>query len=385
MKRRILFVSTISSTVTAFLIPFAKYFRETGWIVDVLARNVTKQEGCQTVFDNLWDIKWSRNPFDIKNFINPPKFIQDLICNEKYDIIHVHTPVASFVTRYALRNFKDKDKPVIIYTAHGFHFHKHGSLLKNKLFLNLEKIAGKWMDYLIVINREDEEAAKKYKICPPSKIRYIPGIGIDTKLYDPSKISVENISQIRNELKLGSNDILFLMISEFNPGKRHRDLIKAFSNIMSPNVHLALAGIGSMQNKIMELVKKLRIDNRVHFLGFRNDIPVLIRASRATILPSEREGLPRSIMESLSLEVPVIGSNIRGIQELLEGNCGLLINTGNIDCLTNAMRWIIDHESETKEMGKNGRIKMQGLYKLSNILKAHEELYTEAVGRKIKR
>ena len=65
-----------------------------------------------------------------------------------------------------------------------------------------------------------------------------------------------------------------------------------------------------------KLARALGVADRVHFLGHRPDIPALVRASVAVLLPSEREGLPRSVMEALSLGVPVVGTRIRGIVRL---------------------------------------------------------------------
>ncbi|MEY3867404.1 MAG: glycosyltransferase family 4 protein [Microcoleaceae cyanobacterium] len=376
--KRLLQITTVAGTLRAFLLPFAHYFRAQGWQVDAMAQGVSTSPECLQAFEKVWEIEWSRNPLNPKNFIAAPEVIKQVMDQGKYDIVHVHTPVAAFVSRYALNNFRKQGKCKVIYTAHGFHFHPQGQPLKNAIFLTLEKLAGAWTDYLVVINREDELAAKRHHLLPEDRIRYMPGIGVDLNYYNPNAVSVSEVARVRQELGITQENSLFLSVAEFIPRKRHRDVLKAFAKLSRLNVHLAFAGRGPLLEEMQQLASSLRIQNQVHFLGRREDIPTLTRASAATILVSQQEGLPRSLMESLSLEIPAIGTQIRGIEELLEGGCGLLIEVGDIKGLSEAMAWVIDHCEEAKTMGKGGRERMAD-YDLRSIVKLHEELYAEAL------
>jgi glycosyltransferase involved in cell wall biosynthesis len=104
-----------------------------------------------------------------------------------------------------------------------------------------------------------------------------------------------------------------------------------------------------------------------------------MRACIATILPSEQEGLPRSVMESLSLEVPVIGSDIRGTHGLLQDGCGLLFDLGDTTALSDAMAWFADHKVEAAAMGQRGRTQMVDVYAQRHIVALHYSLYLEAL------
>lgn len=322
-----LFIATVPETISGFLLPFAEHFRSLGWRVDGMAQGISDFSECQQGFDRLWDVEWSRNPLDPKNLLVAAPRIQELIAAGQYDIVHVHTPIAAFVTRFALKN-KHKQNELsqtsVIYTAHGFHFHQGGNPLKNLIFLTLEKLAGKWTDYLITINHEDETAAKKHQILPQDRIYYTPGIGVDTSIYNSSNVTTPEIAKVRQELRLKEEDTLFLCIAEFTANKRHRYILQALRKLNNTNVHIAFAGDGLLRAEIEKLGTELGLQNQLHFLGFRSDIPVLIRTATAVLLTSKREGLPRSIMEALCLETPVIGTNIRGIRDLLDEGCGLL-------------------------------------------------------------
>lgn len=374
----LLIITTIPSTLCAFLLPFAYHFRAQGWQVDALAQEVSSNAECLEAFDHVWDVEWSRNPLDPLNLLVAPRKIRKVMAHQEYDIVHVHTPVAAFVTRYALSGFQEQSRPRVIYTAHGFHFYRGGALSKNATFLTLEKLAGRWTDYLVVINPEDEEAAKRYRIVPAERVRYMPGIGVDIEHYSPHAVPEAEVARVRQELGLGSGTSLLSSVAEFIPRKRPWDTLRAFARLAWPQVHLAFAGTGPLLGEMERLAAELGVQNRVHFLGRCQDIPTLMRSSVATLLPSAQEGLPRSVMESLCLEIPVIATEIRGTRDLLQGGCGLLVKVGDVEGLAQAIAWVLEHPEATRLMAERGRERMRD-YDLRRILKLHEALYAEAM------
>lgn len=376
---RALMVATTSATLRAFLIPFGMHFRTQGWTVDAMAANATTNESCIPAFDHLWDMTWSRNPLDPRNLIGTPGQLKALVEREKYDIVHVHTPVASFVTRYALRGLRANQKVRVIYTAHGFHFHENGSRLKNAIYANLEKLAGRWTDYLVVINREDEAAARKYRLVAENHLIYMPGIGVDASVYSRAPMTEAEIAQLRAEIGLKPGQRILLMIAEFIPRKRHVDLLNAFAQVTNPEVHVVFAGDGPLMDEMRQLAATLGIADRIHMLGLRSDIPKLISISEAVILPSVQEGRPRSVLEAMSIGVPVVATDIRGVRDMIDENCGLLVPVLDPDALAKALNWIVDHPQEAQAMGQRGREKVLAEYDLQHIIALHESLYARAL------
>ncbi|BAY30335.1 putative group 1 glycosyl transferase [Nostoc carneum NIES-2107] len=378
--KSLLIIAAIPETINSFLLPFAYHFRAKGWRVDAMAQGVSASTECLAAFDRIWDVDLARSPLDPRNLLIAPQQIREVIAQEKYDIVHVHMAVAAFVTRYALKDARKQGIPKMIYTSHGLNFYRGGKPLDNAIFLTLEKLAGRWTDYLVVMNYEDEEAAKQYHIVPPERVRYMPGIGVDLQQFNVNAVASDAILQVRQEMGLTAETQLLLCIAEFIPRKRHQDLLRAFAKVAKPNSCLALAGDGPLKAQMQQLAAELGILDRVRFLGFRRDIANLIGSAIATILVSEQEGLPRSIMESLCMQVPVIGSDIRGIRDLLEGGCGLLVQLGDIAELANAIAYILDHPQEAKAMGKRGW-EIMANYDLQHILQLHESLYAEALNQ----
>jgi len=379
----LLSVTTVPQTHSGFLLPYAHHFRALGWRVDGLAAGLSACEPCIEAYDHVYDIEWSRNPFDPRNLTRAAARVRQIVQEGGYDIVHVHTPVASFVSRYALRPMHKKGQLQVIYTAHGFHFHRDGHPLKNLAFLGLEKLAGGWTDYLVVINREDEEDARKHKIVDPERIRYMPGIGIDLSQYNPERILPTTIQQLRQALEVDTDQVLFSMIAAFEPRKRHCDALDALAALHDPGVVLAFAGVGPLQAAMVAKAKDLGVAHQVRFLGFREDIPTIIAASRATLLPSEREGLPRSVMESMALGTPVIATDAKGNRDLLEEDVGILVPIGDHQAMARAMRYLLEHPNEARAMGERARQHIRA-FDLQRIIEMHEALYEEALHHQTK-
>ena len=372
---KLLVVTTVPITIRSFLLPFIKHFRNLGWQVDGMAQGISEDADCVRECDRVYDIQWSRNVLDPRNLLAGISRVREVVTAGNYDLVHVHTPIAAFVTRYAL---KDNQHTKVIYTAHGFHFYQGGGAIKNTIFFNLEKLAGNWTDYLIVINKEDEAAAINNNFLPDERIYYTRGIGVDTDYYASRKVEPKAIAQVRESLHLSEEDTLLLSIAEFTPRKRHPDLLNALAKVANPNIHLALAGEGKTKPEMEQLAKQLGIDKQVHFLGYRNDIPTLIQAANAVLLVSQQEGLPRSIMEAMCLNTPVIGSNIRGTQDLLEDGCGLLVELGNTDALAKAMMRVAEDPESLSAMAEKAKVKMKD-YDLTQIIQQYTDIYSLAL------
>ncbi|MHB8705191.1 MAG: glycosyltransferase family 4 protein [Coriobacteriia bacterium] len=371
----LLIVTTVPSTIESFLLPYAEHFRSRGWRVDALAADATSSEACVQGFDNVFDASWSRNPLSLRGLREIVR-VRRLLAEQGYDIVHVHTPVAAFLTRMAAAPLRRRGLRVV-YTAHGFHFSQAEPWYRNAIYLTLERLAGRWTDRLVVINGEDYEAARRYGIVPDAWLVHMHGIGVDTAHYDKERIPGPAVDKIREELGLCGDDVLFLVVAEFNANKRQRQVVDAFAALGTASAVLAFAGEGRLRDSIESHARATGARGRIRFLGQRGDVPVLLAASAATVLASRREGLPRASMESLSMCVPVIGADIRGIRDLLDDGCGLLVPSGDRDALTRAMGWVIEHPEEASDMGARGRLKMLGAYTISAVLSAHDTLYAD--------
>ena len=379
--KRLLIAATIAPTVAGFLLPFADHFRQLGWRVDAAASGITNNDRARDAFDNVFDLDWTRSPTDLANYTKASSALRELVAREGYDLVHLHTPIASFAGRFGLRKLRRRGRVAVVYTAHGFHFHEHGSPLRNRVFRSAEKLAGRWTDHLVTINQYDYEQASRSRFVAADDLSLIPGIGIDTAEWDPARISAEETGRVRTELGISQDEQLILLIASHEPEKHHDLALRAFARVRGETAHLAFAGEGPLMEQNRQLANELGVGKRVHFLGNRNDIPALIRASAMTLSTSRREGMSRSVMESLSLAVPAVGSRIRGVHDLIgEDECGIAVEVGDVAGFANAMQRLCDSADLREQMGAAGRRRIAA-YDLATVLDAYAAVYEKALER----
>jgi glycosyltransferase involved in cell wall biosynthesis len=371
----LLHVATVPAAIRNFFIPYADHFRQRGWTVLAAARDCLGVEPIEQAFDGTYDVPFSRSIFDPSNVVRALPAVQRLLDATRPDLVHVHTPIASFVTRLAVRRIPPTIRPAIAYTAHGFHFHAAGNPVFNRVFETAERIGGRWTDRLIVINDEDERAALRLRIVPRQRLIRMPGVGIDTSVYARSRVEPEQIALLRQTIGIASQAPLFTSVAELHPNKRHERTIEALSRMTHPGTHLAIAGDGEMRGQLESAARRFGVWERVHFLGFVGDIRPLVATSTAVVLSSEREGLARTLMEALSLEVPVIASDARGNAELVGADGGFIVPNGEPEGLARAMDRLVAEPELAGTMGRRGRSRMVDHYSQEAVIAMHEAMY----------
>lgn len=370
----LLIVATVSSTVAAFLAPYADHFRSRGWRVDVAANGATSDPRLLASFDHAHELPLSRSLRDVRGLERARRAMQRVL-EIPPDIVHVHTPIASFMTRYVVGRMPVERRPMVAYTAHGFHFHEGGHMVANALFLTAERIAARWTDRLIVISDEDEKAARRHRIVARRRLVRHPGIGLDTRFYAASAVDADTPARVREQLGITVDAPVYAVVGELNRNKRQVDAIAALSVMRNRDTHLLLAGGGPERPVLESQARDAGVEDRVHFLGVIDDVRPVVRAATALLLLSRREGLARSVMEALALEVPVIASTARGNRELLAEDSGIVFETSDVQGLARAMDWMIDHPDERRRMGGRGRARMVERYDIRLLIRMHEELY----------
>lgn len=298
-------ITTTYTTYNQFLRPVAKELSSRGYEVTVLCRNVEGNEEPNTAI-KIQDISFSRRLFKLSNL---RALIQiKLYFKTKRGIINVHTPIASAITRIALMG----SNIPIIYTAHGFHFHRDQNSMSNRIYFLVERFLSKYTNKLITINRQDYDVATR--LLKAKSTDYLPGIGFNSNVLNRR----QNNSKIRNELNIKEDEIVILSIGELNKNKNHKLVIDFFiENKDLSAIRYLICGVGPLQTKLKQLVHESGLQDKVLFLGYRTDIASIIMESNIFAFPSFREGLPVSLMEAINFEKDVIAFNIRGNEDLI--------------------------------------------------------------------
>lgn len=346
-KKKVLFVATVVKThINVFHLPYLKWFQEKGYETHVAAKNDFDKEECAIPYCNVYhNISFERKPIKKAN-IEAYRQLKKIIQENKYDIIHCHTPVGAMIARLAAREARKKGTKVI-YTAHGFHFYKGAPLLNWLIYYPVEWICSFLTDILITINKEDYILAQdKMKT---KEIYYIPGIGIDINKFDNVNIDTE---QKRKQFNIDTDALVLLSVGELNRNKNHEIIIKALTKIQEENIHYCIAGQGELEQYLKDLVESLGISKKVHFLGFRKDIDEIYKICDIFCFPSYREGLSVALMEAMASGLPIICSNIRGNTDLVkEGQGGYLFNPSSVNEVTDRLEKMLEHKEILESMG----------------------------------
>lgn len=337
-QKTVLIVTSVASMIDQFNIPNIKLLIHMGYDVDVAANfivgNTCTDKKIQELFKQLeklhvdcYQIDFTRKVADIKTNVKAFRQLDNVVAGKastvnkiryhhinaknRYAFVHAHSPIGGAIGRVVAKRHHIKT----MYTAHGFHFYD-GAPKKNWfVFYPIERELSWLTDVLITINREDYKRARRD--FHAGNTVYIPGIGIDMKKFHSGLVDSE---EKRKELGIPSDAVLLLSVGELTPRKNHEVVIRALAKIQNSKQHYIIAGKGELEAKLKELVQRLGLTGRVHFLGFRTDVSELYQAADLFLLPSHQEGLSLALMEAISSGTPVVCSNIRGNIDLIRDN-----------------------------------------------------------------
>jgi len=365
VRRKCLFVAnTIKLHIKLFHLPYLKWFQEQGWEVHVAAREDADIPYC----DKIYNISIQGSPFKWKN-ISAYRQLKAIMEQEKYDIIHGHTPMGGVLARLCGKKFR-KSGTKMIYTAHGFYYYKGAPLINWLLYYPVEKWLSKHTDALTTMNQEDYQiAALKMKA---KNLYYVPGVGLDTDKF--SKPIIDRNTK-RNELGIPLDANVIISVGELRKRKNHQVAIRAISRMKSDNLYYVICGQGDLKNYLEKMCIKLKVENRVIFLGFRTDTVDLLHMSDIFLFPSLQEGLPVALMEAMAAGLPCVVSRIRGNIDLIEHDKGgFPCKVNKIDEYIDAVKKFLENDDLRYKMGEYNK-KAVNKFNLSNVMNEMLKIY----------
>ena len=200
---------------------------------------------------------------------------------------------------------------------------------------------------------------------------------IDTKMFSP-----KDKTACRQLLNLSEKDIIIGAIGRLYRSKGLEILIRAGAKLKKNFRVLKILIIGSewqkgYRNELLNLIKQLHMESDVIFLGWQNDIQNYISAlDILTLTPLSDEAFGRTLAEAMACEIPVVGSNIDGIKEIIEDKKnGILVQAGNTDQLVDAIKFLLVHRKQAKQYSKEGRKKIVARFSKDRHLKYILKIY----------
>ena len=366
MSKKVLFVATVLRMhVLVFHLPYMRWFQEQGYEVHLCCANDTPDPHPQVPWCDRWvELPFSRSPFSAANR-EVCRRLKQLIDAEDYALIHCNTPVGGLVGRLAARTARKRGTRVV-YTAHGFHFFT-GAPLKNwLLFYPAERLLSRWTDLLITINGEDYARAKRFAA---GRVALVSGVGVDLARF---RGPVDRAA-VRAGLGIGPEEAVLITVGEHSERKNHETVIAAAAPI--EGAHVVFCGVGDRQPALEKQARALGMEGRVHFLGFRKDIPALLAAADVFVFPSLQEGLPVAQMEAMAAGLPCVVSDVRGNNDLIApGEGGFLRPPRDARGFTQDIARLLADPALRERMGERNRREMRR-YSLEAVLAQMTALY----------
>ncbi len=364
----------VDFTLKHFLLPLIDGMQSRGWHVTAVCSDGPSVEGLRKQGYRIETVTISRS-------MNPLAALRSLcglvrlFRRERYDVLHAHTPVAAFIGRLAAQLAGIR---LVIYTAHGFHFHEGMPAWKHRLFVSLERWAGRWTRFLFTQSAEDARTAVREKIMPAERVLAI-GNGVDVSRFDPAKTGAR--ATVREALGIPENAYVVGLIGRQVREKGVAEFLLAAQQLAAthPQIWFLLIGEKLSSDHAAGVADELAaaqaaLGGRLVTLSLRGDIPEMLSVMDLFCLPSWREGMPRTIIEAMMMAKPVVATDIRGSrEEVVHNETGLLVPVRSPALLAAAIERFAKTPAWGEKLGRAGRERALQLYDESKVVAAQLE------------
>lgn len=239
----------------------------------------------------------------------------------------------------------------------------------------LDRLLGALADLVIVISRA---VARRFPGRLAPKLRIVPN-GVDLARFSPRPAPPE----LRGALGLPAGAPCVVSVGRFVAVKGYAHLVDAAAALerARPGVHWVLAGDGELRPALEAQARRLGLGGRIHFTGWRDDVPALVAQGDLFVLPSLEEPFGRVLIEAMAMGKAVVATAAGGVPEIVvEGETGLLVPPGDPEALAAAVRALLDDAPRGARLGAAGRRRAETVFSLAGHVAAVERVYGEALG-----
>jgi N-acetyl-alpha-D-glucosaminyl L-malate synthase BshA len=281
--------------------------------------------------------------------------MSEVIESQNLDILHVHYAMPHATSAYLAKKIVGEDRIKFVTTLHGTDITLVGN---HTSFFKITKFSIENSDGITCVSQYLKDSTKEiFNISKEMRVIYN---FVDTNKYKRDRKLDKEMSNKASHDDfnfIDYNDVIISHISNFRPVKKVQNIIKAFCKIIrNVKAKLILIGDGPEIKRCKILTEKLNLTDKVFFLGnLENIIPVL-SISDLYMLPSKSESFGLSALEALSCSVPVVGTKVGGLPEVVEdGVCGFLVDPDNVDELASSALGILCDKDLKSKMSYEAR------------------------------
>ena len=314
----------------------------------------------------------SLNPFKERVFVDN---IYEAIKDLELDILHTFTAKPNIYGTFA---GKRAGVPVILNLVEGLGSFYVEDSFKNRavrfLMEKLYKKAFKLSQKTVFVNSDDPQYMLERGMIAKDKVKIIKSVGIDTAEF--SLETCNDLSALKTSLGLNEK-VVVLMVARAIWHKGVREFYEASKFFDAKEVQFILVGETDRGNYSSASEAFLKSAD-VLWLGHRDDIKELTALADIYVLPSYREGVPRTLLEAASMAKPIVTTDTVGCREVVEdGLNGFLVPVKDIDELSKKIKLLVENPILRDTMGQEGRKKALEEFDIKKVLKQYLELYGE--------
>jgi len=317
----------------------------------------------------------SVNPLkEIKAIYNIYRAIKPL----NLDILHTFTAKPNI---YGTIAGKVSKVPTIINLVEGLGSFYVEDTFKNKvmrtLIEKLYKVVFSFSDQVVFVNSDDPKYLKSKNVISQDKITIIKSVGIDTDAFSPDAVNQKELSALRESLHL-QEKIVVLMVARAIWHKGIREYYEA-ATLLAGYDNIQFLLVGDIDEGNPSAVDRDFLENAsVKWLGHRDDILALTSLSNIYVLPSYREGVPRTLLEAASMGKPIVTTDTVGCREVVkDGYNGYLVPVSDSKSLYEKIELLINDTKKREIMGKNGRILVINEFDVHKVVEQYVDLYNK--------
>jgi len=274
--------------------------------------------------------------------------LRTAILARKPAIVHAHFSMA-VVLAAATKRFTNGRGRTWLGTFHGMHL-SHPSDALSRALGYAEAWAARRLSAVCVLNTEDAEALARH--VSAHRIRTVPGLGVgcDLNACFPSGVPVDHRRHFRNRLGIPEDAFVVAYVGRRTSFKGFATAVRGFRQANLPASRLLLVGLPDVAHRSglrPEEHAELDRDARVIDVGWQEDVPAVLAGADVCVLPSQREGVPVTLMEALAVGTPVITINSRGCRDVVrDGVDGIILPSSTADSLSVCLTRLKENPSE---------------------------------------
>ena len=349
-----------------------------------LAKNLDANKFEAKVICGGVDVRWLSNrthPWFL--FANDWLAVFELVKifkKEKPDVVHLNNSKAGVIGAIA-GMFCGKDRPQIVFTAHGWVFNPTNEIswLVRQFYVFLHKISAKFQDKIICVSGYDYNLALEYDICQPEKLVKIHnGIDAGMKFLNKKEAREKIIEKIRSR-GLDPSDLLrgrwVGSIGRLVKEKNYETFVKAAKSVL--NAYFFVIGDGPEFKKLKSEIKDLKLDNRFFLISSGGDDAKYLKAFDVFVMSSVKEGLPYTLLEAMVAELPIVITEAGGMPELIKNHeNGLMVAQKNPEALARAIGGLVENHAVAKELSQKAKEIVSDRFSLNKMVSETEKVYS---------